>query len=83
MGIYEGFVVSKRTSLTPRGNPVALCLGFPKTAPTSERIEQLLPEPKKVFDSISFEASVEKATQRTYRTVWGIQRGKGEGRGVR
>jgi hypothetical protein len=60
VGIYEGFVVSKRTSFTPRGNPVALCLGFLKTAPTSERIEQLLPEPKKVFDTISFVASVEK-----------------------
>ena len=58
--IYNGFVVSKRTSLTPRGNPIALCLGFLKTAPTIERIEQLLPEPKKVFDGVSFEASLEK-----------------------
>ena len=60
VGIYEGFVVSKRTSLTPRGHPIALCLGFAKTAPTIERIEHHWPEPKKVFDGVSFEASVEK-----------------------
>jgi hypothetical protein len=60
VGIYEGFVVSKRTSLTPRGHPIALCLGFAKTAPTIERIEHLWPLPKKVFDGVSFEASVEK-----------------------
>ena len=60
VGIYDTFVGSKSTKMTPRGHPIALCLGFAKTNPTIERIEHLWPEPKKVFDGVSFEASVEK-----------------------
>ena len=60
VGIYEGFGGSKWTKMTPRGHPIALCLGLAKTAQTLEHLEHLRTLPKKVFEGLSFEASVEK-----------------------
>ena len=60
VGIYEGFGGSKWTKITPGGHPIALCLGLAKTAQTIEHLEHLGTLPKKVFDGVSFEASVEK-----------------------
>jgi hypothetical protein len=60
VGIYDSFGGSKWTKMTPRGHPIALCLGLAKTAKTLERLEHLRPLPKKTFDGVSLEASVEK-----------------------
>ena len=60
VGIYEGFGKPKWTKITPRGHPIALCLGLAKTAQTLEHLEHLRTLPKKVFEGLSFEASVEK-----------------------
>ena len=46
--------------MTPRGHPIALCLGLAKTAQTLERLEHLRPLQKKTFDVEAPEASVEK-----------------------
>ena len=60
VGIYDTFVGSKWTKITPGGHPIALCLGLAKTAQTIEHLEHLGTLPNKVFDGVSLEASVEK-----------------------
>jgi hypothetical protein len=60
VGIYDTFVGSKWTKMTPGGHPIALCLGLAKTAQTLEHLEHLRPLSKKVFEGVSLEASVEK-----------------------
>ena len=80
VGIYDTFVGSKWTKITPRGHPIALCLGLAKTAQTIEHLEHLGTLPKQVFEGVSFEASVEKGQPSNTSNGLGIQRGKG-GRG--
>ena len=60
VGIYDTFVGSKWTKITPGGHPIALCLGLAKTARALEHLEHLRPFSKKVFEGVSLEASVEK-----------------------
>ena len=77
VGIYEGFGGSKWTKMTPRGHPIALCLGLAKTAQTLEHLEHLRPLSEKGSRVFRSRLLSKKDNPRTPRTVWGIQRGKG------